>query len=56
MKNWWKRETKIGKKCISGESHDEGAFTVFELIFNKQVQFKMFIYRVVDNSMGYPNI
>ena len=44
------------KKCISGESHDEGAFTVFEFIFSKQVQFKMYIYRVVENSTGYPNI
>ena len=44
------------KRCISGESHDEGAFTVFEFIFSEQVQFKMYLYRVVENSMGYPNI
>ena len=44
------------KKCISGESHDEGAFTSFEFIFSEQVRFKMYIYRVVENSTGYPNI
>jgi hypothetical protein len=43
-------------KCISGESEDEGAFTVHELIFSEQMQFKTYIYRVVENSTGYPNI
>ncbi len=44
------------QKCISGESEDEGAFTVHEFIFSEQVQFKTYIYRVVENSTGYPNI
>ena len=44
------------KKCISGESDDEGASTVLEFILCKQVQFKMYIYKFVENSTGYPNI
>jgi hypothetical protein len=47
---------KIRKKTIFGESEDDGAFTVLEFIFNGQVQFKTCIYRVVENSTGYPNI
>jgi hypothetical protein len=47
---------KIRKKTIFGESENDGAFTVLELIFSEQVQFKTCIYRVVENSMGYPNI
>jgi hypothetical protein len=35
------------------ESGNEGAFTVLELIFSEQMQFKTFIYRVVENSAGY---
>ena len=50
------RNKNEGKKCISGESHHKGAFTLFKFIFNKQVQFKMYLYRVVENSTGYPNI
>ncbi len=44
------------KKCIFGESDNEGAFVVLEFIFGEQVQFNMFIYRFVENSSGYPNI
>jgi hypothetical protein len=47
---------KINKKTIFGESEDQGAFTVFGFIFSKQIQSKTNIYRVVENSMGYPNI
>ena len=47
---------KKSKKCISGESDDEGAFTVPQFIFREQVQFKAHIYRVVENFTGYPNI
>jgi hypothetical protein len=43
------------KKCISGESDNEGAFTVLEFIFSEHVQFKTYIYRVVENSTGYLN-
>ncbi len=44
------------KNYISGESDDEGAFTVLKFIFSGRVQFRTFIYRVVENSSGYPNI
>ncbi len=46
----------MGKKCIFGEPNDEGAFVVLEFIFGEQVQFNVFIYRVIENSLGYPNI
>ncbi len=49
-------ENKKNKRCISGESDDEGAFIVLEFLFSKQLQFKAYIYRVVENSMDYPNI
>ncbi len=45
---------KINKKNF-GESEDDGALTVLQFIFSEQVQFKKCIYRVVENSMGYPN-
>jgi hypothetical protein len=38
------------------ESGNEGAFTVLKFIFSEQMQFKTFIYRVVENSAGLPNI
>ncbi len=40
------------------ESDKEGALTLLEFIFYEQMQFKtsIYIYRVVENSMGYPNI
>ncbi len=38
------------------ESDDEGVFTVLEFTFREQVQFETYIYRVVENSSGYPNI
>ncbi len=47
---------KIRKKTIFGESEHVGAFTVFGFIFSKQIQSKTYIYRVVENFMGYPNI
>jgi hypothetical protein len=47
---------KMNKKYISGESDDKGAFDVLEFIFMKQIQFKTYTCRVVENSMGYPNI
>lgn len=47
---------KKNKKCISGESDDERAFTVSEFFFREQVQFKAHICRVVENFTGYSNI
>jgi hypothetical protein len=47
---------KMNKKYVSGESADKDAFDVLEFIFRKQIQFKTYICRVVENSMGYPNI
>jgi hypothetical protein len=47
---------KMNEKYISGESDDKGAFDVLEFIFREQIQFKTYICRVVENSMGYPNI
>ena len=41
---------------MPGESDDEGAFTVLEFIFSEEVQLKVYIYTVVENSTGYPNI
>ncbi len=41
---------------IFGESDNEGAFNVLEFIFMGQVQLKRYIYRVVENSAGYPNL
>jgi hypothetical protein len=32
---------------------DEGVFIVLEIFFKEQVQFKMFIHRIVENFMGY---
>jgi hypothetical protein len=46
----------MNDKYISGESDDEGAFDVLEFIFRDQIQCKTYICRVVENSMGYPNI
>jgi hypothetical protein len=52
-----KNYSKItGKKCIFGESDNEGAFVVLRFIFGEQAQFNMFIYTFVENSSGYPNI
>ena len=59
-KNAKKEKIKSGKndekKCISGESDNEGAFIVHEFIFSERVQFRTLIYEVVENSTGYPNI
>ena len=44
------------KNFTFGESDDEGAFIVLRFIFIERVQFRTFIYRVVENSTGYPNI
>ena len=52
-KTIWKND---GKKWISGESEDEGAFLVLIFIFSEQLRFRTYIYRVVENSTGYPNI
>ena len=38
------------------DNYDEGAFTVFEFIYNDQVQFKALVYRLVENFTGYQNI
>jgi hypothetical protein len=51
-----KRNENKQKKTIFGESEDGGAFTILGFIFSKQIQFKTHKYRVVENSMGYPNI
>jgi hypothetical protein len=47
---------KMNEKYISGESDGKGAFDVLEFIFREQIQFKTYICRVVENSIGYPNI
>jgi hypothetical protein len=44
------------KNAFPGEYDDEGAFIVLEFSFSEQVQFKAYIDRVVENSMGYPSI
>jgi hypothetical protein len=51
-----KSEKNDEKNFISGESDDEGAFIVLKFIFSKRVQFRTFIYSVVENSTGYPKI
>ncbi len=51
-----KEEKKREKTRIFGESDDESVFTSFQFIFNEQVRFKVFIYRVVENFTGYSNI
>ena len=38
------------------KSDDEGVFNALEFIFNGQMQLKRHIYRVVENSTGYPNL
>ena len=44
------------KNAFPEESDKEGTFIVLQFIFSEQMQFKMYIYRVVENSTGYPNI
>ena len=44
------------KNYIPGESEDEGALIVLKFIFSERVQFRTLIYKVAENSMGYPNI
>jgi hypothetical protein len=47
---------KMNEMYISGKSDDKGAFDVLEFIFKEKIQFKTYICRVVENSMGYTNI
>ncbi len=44
------------KNYIFGESDDEDAHIVLKFIFSDRVQFRTFIYRVAENSTGYPDI
>jgi hypothetical protein len=43
------------KQYISAESDDHGAFTCLHFL-SEEEDFKTNIYRVVENSTGYPNI
>jgi hypothetical protein len=47
---------KMNEKYISRESDAKGTFDVLEFVFREQIQFKIYIYRIVENSVGYPNI
>jgi hypothetical protein len=38
------------------ESNYEGVFNVLEFIFKEQIQFKTYVYKLVENFTGYPNI
>ena len=46
----------MNEKYISVASDDKGAFDVLEFIFRKQMQSKIYIYRIVEYSAGYSNI
>ncbi len=52
-------ENKFGKRTICHffwKSDYEGFFNVLEFIFKRQVQFKTYVYKFVENSKGYPNM
>ena len=53
MKQYIERKNK---KCNSDEPDNRGVFTVLQIVLRKQVQFKIFIDRVIENFMGYQNI
>jgi hypothetical protein len=53
---YWNKFENLNEKWNFGESDDEGAFNALEFIFKGQMQLKMHIYRVVENSTGYPNL
>ena len=44
------------KNYASEEFQDGGASVVLEFIFSERLQFRTFIYEVVEISTGYPNI
>ena len=56
INNKFEKMNEKEQKWNFQKSDNEDAFTVFELIFSKQVQFNVYMYRVVENSKGYPNI
>jgi hypothetical protein len=38
------------------ESDYEGVFNVLEFIFKRQIKFKTYVYKFVENLTGYPNM
>ena len=50
-------KTLLYEKENNAEESDDGSvLTVLQISFSKQVQFRLFVYKVVENFMAYQNI